>query len=247
MNLSSLLLSSLRPALMGTFLGVASAVSLSAQTIVVSGQVHASGLRTDFARLTVHPSYPYDTVDNGAGLGLEISGFTSLTDAISTEAARLSYSFSNLELTTYSGGGPGNSLEIYTPALGSTFKFSYDGITLATGEVVSLTVDTDFNTGDATGSGTINLVSGGSDPSFYNEIGTLTGGSYNMVFDISSFEAVDASGNFNSYGTFSAATSAVPEPSTYAAIFGVAALGLASGRRRVRPSSAPNPAPPQNA
>lgn len=245
MNCLLLLAPISRTSLASTLIAVASAISVSAQTIVVSGDVHASDLRTDLAQLTSHPSYPYQKVDNGSGMGTEISGFTSLSDAISTEAARLTYSFGNLDLTTYTGGGPGTSIEIYTPDIGSTFKFSYDGVTLATGTVTSLTVNTNYSTGAATGTGRINLVSGGTDASFFNEINSLSGGTNNMDFAISSFTAVNASGDFNSTGTFSA--SAVPEPSTYAAVFGLAALGLAQGRRRARGSIAPTPAPAQTA
>ncbi|GAB5559246.1 MAG: hypothetical protein SynsKO_08930 [Synoicihabitans sp.] len=206
----------------------------------------ASDLNTSAAPLTSHPSFPWETVDTGSGMATSISGFTSISDAISTEAARLTYAFNNLELTTYSGGGPGDSLEIYTPKAGSTFTFAYDGTTIATGQVVSLTVNTNFTTGAATGLGTVNLISGGTNPAFFNEIGTLTGGTNIMDFAISSFTAVNASGDFTSTGTFS--VSAVPEPSTYAAVLGLTALGFVHGRRRgPRRKSSPAPAPSQSA
>lgn len=245
MNLRSLSPRSLRLYSLAALIGVASTLSVSAQMIVVSGQMKAGDLNTSRPLLTSLPAWPYDTVEDGSGAGLTIEGFTSLSDAVGAQAARFTYSFSNLTLTSYSGGGPGDSIEVYTPDTGHTFEFAYDGTTLATGQVDSLTVVTNFTTGDATGTGTVNLISGGTNPAFYNEIGTLTGGSYVMDFAISSFEAVDAAGNFNSTGTFS--VSAVPEPSTYAAILGVAALGLVQSRRRPRRSSAPALAPAQNA
>lgn len=213
---------------LGLMLGTA-----TGQTIVVDGTVKASNLDTLAAPLTVHPSFPWTDVDNGSGSGTSISGFSWVADSAGlADASRLTYSFTSLTLTTYSGGGPGDSLEIYTPDVGSTFSFSYDGAVIATGTVTSLTVNTNFVTGAATGSSIIQLTAPGADTSFYDEIGVLSGGTHQMVFDITSFDAVDASGNFTSAGIFS--VSAVPEPSTYAAFFGLAALGLVSRRRTRR-------------
>lgn len=212
----------------------ASALSLSAQTLEVSGTLHAAVFRDDLDQLTGSPyivSYPWQDVQTGAGMATQIEGFTSIADAISMEAERLTYSLNSLTLTSYTSGKPaGISTEIYTPTTGSEFRFYYDSATLAIGEVVSIQVFTDFTTGQATGSGLVRLTAPGGTTDFYDEIGTLSGGSYLMDFTISQFAAVNALGDFTSTGTFS--VSAVPEPSAWAALFGGCALSLAVWRRR---------------
>ena len=212
------------------------APALLAQTISVDGTVTAVNADTNAAWLAFvggTPYYPYTGVSSGTGAATAINGFASLTGVT---PADLTYSFDNLDLTAYSGGGPGASVETYTPGSGSDFTFFLNGQPLATGEVISFVVTTGFDTGLATAVGSLHLSSPGTDPAFFNEVSALTGGANlvsfsapNLFFDLAPSLA---QGVFHSAGTFS--VTPVPEPAGCAALAGLAAVGCAFIRRRRR-------------
>lgn len=206
----------------------------SAQQIDVAGTVTAVNANPGLGVLAqVGPAtfYPYTGLSTGSGTASGITDFTSLDGVL---PSRITYEFALMDLTTFvSGGVGGTSVEIYTPGVGSTFRFMLDGATLATGEVQSLQIDTNYDTGAATGFGYVTLSAPGLNPAFFNEINMLTGGTNRVDFAISNFSALGgdlSSFVFASSGNFT--VTAVPEPASAAAIFGVAALVLVLKRRR---------------
>jgi hypothetical protein len=214
---------------------LALAPSLSAQTIAVNGTVTANSANTQADPLAVVSGityYPYTSVSAGNGSATAIGGFSSL---VGVTPSTFTYAFTSLNLTAYAGGGPGDSVETYTPGGGSTFTFSVNGTPIASGEVVSLTVTTGYSTGTATALGYFHLTTAGSDPAFYNEVSALTGGTNILTLDVPGvfFDLGDLSAaTFHVPGTFS--VTAVPEPATVALGLGLAVLATTVYRRRTR-------------
>ncbi len=211
---------------------------LHAQSIDVGGTVtavNANTLADPLAFVAGTYYYPYTGVSTSSGTATAINGFASLA---AVAPGDFTFAYDNLDLTGYSSAhpGPGNSIETYTPGAGSDFTFFVSGVPIATGEVVSFIVTTDYNTGLATAVGSLHLSAPGANPAFFNEVSALTGGSNlvdfsapNLFFDLAPSLA---SGTFNAAGTFS--VTPVPEPSSLALGFGVSALLVAAIRRRRR-------------
>jgi hypothetical protein len=135
---------------------------------------------------------------------------------------RVGFNGSGFDFTSETNGFPGYTISTLS---GTPLGLSTLTVTLSARDATTSTL-----TATLTGSGfaaisheyTVSFV----DPLFVGP-STWQGGAGNVVFD-----------NF-SYST--ASVSAIPEPSTYAAIFGASALGLAAWRRR-RASGSTNPA-----
>ena len=178
----------------------------------------------------VGPSTMWGFVQTGSMTGTGSSGFASLS---SLDITKLVFTYGDLDLTTYQSPGANSpGFERYTPVGGArAFSVSYNSTVLATGTSVfmrsEVTNNADYN---ATGSGQAFLTSAGLDPAFFNEVMAQTGGTGLLNFTIDGFHAVDNSGYFTSTGSITA----VPEPATYAALFGLAALGLALRARQRR-------------
>jgi hypothetical protein len=80
------------------------------------------------------------------------------------------------------------------------------------------------------GTGQVILTAPGADPSFYNEVLALTGGSGQLDLTLTGFFPVNDSGLFATTGSFTA----VPEPGEYAAVGAAGLLGLAIWRRKAK-------------
>ena len=209
---------------------------LPAQTIDIVGTVTAVNADIFAAPLAyvggIH-YYPYTGISTASGAATAINGLASLS---AVAPGDFTFAYDSLNLTGYSSAhpGPGNSIETYTPGAGSDFTFFVSGIPVATGEVISFTVTTNYDTGLATAVGSIHLSAPGADPAFFNEVSAISGGTNllnfsapNLFFDLAPSLA---SGTFNAAGTFSV----VPEPSGLALGFGAAALLVVATRRRRR-------------
>jgi hypothetical protein len=168
-------------------------------------------------------------LDNANGTGQSATGFTSLA---SIDISKLSFTFGDLDLTSYLSPGPASAgYEIYTDdGAGTPFQFLYDGDLWATGTVHYLQTDV-ANSSDlnATATLSVSLLSAGVDDAFFNEIMLFTGGSGMITLNAHSFTPINASGLFSSVTTLE--LTAVPIPAT-AWLFGSALLGLAGIKRK---------------
>lgn len=190
-----------------------------------SGVVHADSLT---AIPWVGPSTMWGAIARGSGTGTSQSGFTYFNTHAITD---LSFSFGDLELSSHLSPGPAFAgFEVYTETDSVLVPFSIklSGTEIASGVSLELTTHvSDSSDFVATGTGKFQVTTPGADPTFYNEVMTLTAGSGLFHADITSFAAVDIAGNFSSLGTMTA----VPEPSTFAAGTALALLGFAAVRR----------------
>lgn len=172
----------------------------------------------------------WGSIETGSGQATAVNGLASVPNP-----ALLSWTFGDLELS-------GVPAETFSPGVGTpgreTYKeidlstvplvFSYDGDVVATGSVETFVVNVDHvNDFAAVGNGKAFLTAPGADPSFYNEVLALTGGTGELAFSIGNFNPVNGSGLFSSSGevTF------VPEPSAAPALFALAGLLVARRRR----------------
>lgn len=216
-----------------------SVVGVDAQ-IGAAGTVDTSIASADHGLLalvgsTPYAPYLYVTVGSGAGtsIGADMQDFFS-----GHAPGEIGYSFSSLYLDTenfVSGASSGTSVSPYLPQVGSTFAFTLNGQSIAVGQIQTFTIYTDFDTGLATGEGTVLLSGPGVGPDFYSEVNAITGGANLVSFTINSFVALSgnsSSAQFASDGAFSF-PAAVPEPASAAALAGGLALaGVACRRRR---------------
>jgi len=117
----------------------------------------------------------------------------------------------------------------------TNLTFYYDGDEWLSGYITPflITVPNRFDP-NATGTGTAYITANtAAGLNFYNEIMTLSGGSGELAFAAGNFVSTTGTDpeSFTSSGSVSI-VSAVPEPSTWATLAGLAALGLAGCRRR---------------
>ena len=221
-------------------LAIASLLSLAlpatAATIgFVDGNIHTSNAS---GPIWVGGSTMYTQFDTGEASGSSQSGFAIFDGGY--DITLLSWEFTGLSLmgvgvgdsVTQSPtlGGPGYEDYRYS-GLDANLGFFYDGELWVQGRVTRFVSEVehywDFG---ATGIGWAvieDYTAAGED--FYNAIGSLSGGTYQLTFYAYGFDPVDALGHFQSDGHIEV----VPEPSTYAAIAGVLVLGFCLARRRV--------------
>lgn len=213
-------------------LALAGATALNAASFDFSGDLHAAN---STGIPWVAGSTMWGTLETGGGTGTAQSGFSYLA---SRDVGLLTFSFGDLELTGFQSPGAASlGFERYTENDASVMPFTirYDGVVIATGtsdylyDEVSHSLD--FT---AVGNGQVTLTAPGSDPAFYNEVTTLTGGSRILQVTLSSFDPVDNAGNFVTTGTFTA----VPEPEEYAVLAAAGLIGWAMWRRSKRPALA---------
>jgi hypothetical protein len=197
-----------------------------------AGSLHAAN---STANPWVGGSTMWGTIETGDGTGTSQSGFAYLA---SRDVSLLTFTFGDLELTSSLSPGIGSlGFERYTENDASVMPFtiSYNGIPIATGtsdylyDEVSHSLD--FT---AVGDGQVTLTAPGGDPTFYNEVTALTGGSRVLQVTLASFDPVDNLGNFTTTGTISA----VPEPREYAALSAAGLIGWAAWRRSRRTARA---------
>lgn len=187
----------------------------------------------------VGPSTMYDELVTAGGNGLSQVGFSVFDD--DTPVSGLNWGFGGLSLYTGDGSltvspGPATAgcedYRITNPGADNLeiwYEDGGDAILWATGQLVRFVTEVDNNADFiATGWGIAYLTSHTAEgQAFYDEVGALSGGDYKITFIADSFQAVSP-GHFESDGRWSV----VPEPSTYAAIAGMLALGLCVARRR---------------
>lgn len=198
----------------------------------LSAQVFEYGGQTQAANITNHDwvlgSKMWGTIEAGSGVGTSSDGFTSLANI---DISKFTFTFGDLELTNFLEPGPASAgFEVYSEGDGSVqpIQFFYDGNLWASGDVFDITINVD-NSNDATAVGTsrVQLTAPGVDAAFYNEVIALSGGTGLLDFQIADFFPVDDAGLFSSTGS----VSPVPEPSTYALVFGMGIAGFAVARR----------------
>lgn len=197
-----------------------------------NGAVHT----TDITGIPwVGPSTMWGAVDTGGGTAISQSGFAYFG---THDITKLTFSFGDLELSERLSPGPATAgYEIYRELDNSIvpFQIKYDGTVIASGDSLFLRthVDNDQDYG-ATGTGQFRITSPGTDPTFYNQVMSLTAGTGLFDATISTFAAVDNLGNF---GTSGVMTTAVPEPGTWAAATSLALLAFAALRRNRLPQA----------
>lgn len=176
------------------------------------------------------------------GSGATQSGF-DLFDGGGQDITLLSWTLS--EMTLYQGAGtatlsPGPAsagFEDYRyddngGLAAANLTFFYNGDEWASGYVTRFVTTVD-NTSDFDATGAGDAVITSNTPAglaFFNEVMTLSGNTGDLFFIADSFFSVSATdpGTFSSTGSITV----VPEPSTYAALCGLAVLGVVALRRR---------------
>lgn len=175
------------------------------------------------------------SIISGDGTGTASSGFT-VFGPDGSGATLLTWEFGAMPLylgagtRTVSPGAATPGFEDYRPLDPDSVNLTiyYDGQEWASGHMAWFLTRVDNDhvlTATATGIATLtaNTVAG---QAFYDEVGTLSGGTYEINFNAESFNPI-AGGYYHSAGY----AEVVPEPSTYAAIAGVLALGITMARR----------------
>lgn len=213
---------------------------LSAQTHVgnLNGSSTSSTFETGLANVG-------DSDTNLAALGwIELGGDTRLFRG-STNIAVIStgaYSAYSLRLDT---GVAVQANTIYTLSFdlgfmtnvtGNTAYYSFELGTVNGGTFTSLTTAHTSSLEYNGGSGSLNLGSNTfqADSSQWTTGGTVSGDNLAVTFSLINYANTLSSSDFFGFDNVTLTAAAVPEPSTYAAIFGVVALGGAMIARRRR-------------
>ncbi len=211
-----------------TALALAGATALNAAAFNFAGNLHAGNIT---ANPWVGGSTMWGSIETGNGTGTSQSGFAYLAGR---DVSLLTFTFGDLELTSsQSPGAASLGFERYTENDASVMPFTilYNGVPIATGTSDYLydevSNELDFS---AIGNGQVTLTAPGSDPTFFNEVTAITGGSRILQVTLSSFDPVDNLGNFSTSGTISA----VPEPEEFAALAAGGLAGWAAWRRSKR-------------
>jgi hypothetical protein len=178
-------------------------------------------------------TWMWGSIETGSGTGTSQSGFSYL---VGRNPALLTFTFGDLELDTHRSPGPGTmGFERYTDTDGSSvpFTISYNGVMIAEGTSEYLYDEVShINDFTAVGNGRVTLHTPGSDPTFYNEVSAITGGTRQLDVTLRSFFPVNNAGLFVTTGSISATP--VPEPEEYAAVAAAGLIGWAVWRRRQR-------------
>ena len=216
-----------------TLLAMAAALAgpASAATFDFGGKLVASNLTTQD---WVLGSKIWGSIESGEGYGISQSGFNYFA---THDITLLRFDFGDLELSSFlsptvSSGGFERYSEVDLSLVPFTLSLAASGggsTVIATGTSVYLYAEvSNLSDSTAVGMGLVTLTSPGSDPTFYNEVLALTGGSGQLNLILASFVPENNQGLFTTTGSFTA----VPEPGEYAAVSAAALLGLALWRRR---------------
>jgi hypothetical protein len=210
---------------------------LNAASFNFSGNLQAGNLTaTPWVKVPLSPpalepsfqTFMWGSIETGGGTGTAQAGFAYLA---SRDVGLLTFTSGDLELTTFQSPGPATlGFERYTENDGSVLPFTirYDGAIIATGTSDFLydEVSHQYDLA-AVGNGQVTLTAAGADPTFYNEVLALTGGTGRLQVTLASFDPVDNAGLFATTGSFTA----VPEPEAYSALAAAGLMGWAAWRR----------------
>lgn len=225
-----------------TLVGLALTTGVQAQVVEFSGQIQAGEL-TEIA--WVNGSKMWGSNENGTATATSVNGFNFPNqfggfnvNQFSWEIGGTAVDLEDLDLDVGQSQSPGvgvQGFEYYTNLDGptTTITFKHGADVWATGTVDFVrTLVPHVNAVSATGTGQATITAhGGGDTTFFDDIMLLSGGTGQLDFTFTSFEAVDAAGLFNSAGSFTV----VPEPSEYALMFvllGGGAIALRRARLR---------------
>lgn len=177
--------------------------------------------------------YMWGTIETGSGTGTSQSGFSYL---VGKNPALLTFTFGDLELDTYQSpliGAMGFERYTDTDSSSVPFTISYNGVMIAEGTSEYLYDEVDHISDlTAVGTGRVTLHTPGSDPTFFNEVSAITGGTRQLDVTLTNFDPVNNAGLFATAGSITATP--VPEPEEYAALAAAGLVGWAVWRRRQR-------------
>jgi hypothetical protein len=203
---------------------LATAVALSLAVASTFGQVAVSNLTE-----TKHGSVNVTTTAWWASSFTTHSETSYTLNSVSLKLSAASNTAGNFFVRLYSNGSgvPGSSLETLSgtgnPSSATTYSFTSGGTTLNQGTTYWLVAGVTSGAGDYswdwTNSTAQDSVEGQSWGIGNDDVHTSSNSGSTWVFDGAAMQ-------------FSVTATAIPEPGTYAAIFGVAALGLVAWRRR---------------
>lgn len=193
---------------------------LAATTITFTGQSQNSGAT---GIPWIETSTMWGRLDSATGTGESISPATGLSSLEGKDISLLTFDFGDLVLTDSQSPGylyntqPSDGYEGYEvykdDGIGDAtpFRFLYDNVLWATGEVNFLRVDVLHKADlDATAFLSVSLLTGGGDGTFFDELMELTNG--NLELFAHSFIPVSADGKFTSITTLEIPLATVPIP-----------------------------------
>jgi hypothetical protein len=209
-----------------TSIALVTASPLTAVVINWSGTSYNSDTSSSYG--WVLGSHMFESLDSGNATATSQAGFIYFD---THDITQLTWTFGDLELTNHlSPGATTAGFEYYSEADNNVtdFEMFQNDTLVASGDVLYLQTDV-ANSSDATGTGAagITLTTAGADPTFFNEIMALSGGTGALSIEIGNFDPM-SDGVFNSNGTLTV----VPEPSATALFVGLFALACIPRRRR---------------